>query len=150
LIDLEGHIRITDFGLSKDNFGKRNRTSSFCGSPEYMSPEMLSHDFHNRMVDFYSLGALLYEMLTGLPPFYSNNRDEMYYNIVNSELTYPNYLSPEAVKLLKGLLNKDPNRRLCSRFGIDEIKQSDFSKGIDWDMLKKKKLKNVPLKSAIK
>ena len=87
-----------------------------------MSPEMLSYDFHTRMVDFYSLGALLYEMLTGLPPFYSNNRDEMYYNIVNKELTFPNYVSNEAVILLKGLLQKDPSRRLGSKFGIEEIK----------------------------
>ena len=78
LIDIDGHIRITDFGLSKDNFSHRTRASSFCGSPEYMSPEMLSQEFHTRMVDFYSLGALLYEMLVGLPPLYSNNREEMY------------------------------------------------------------------------
>ena len=75
LIDLDGHIKITDFGLSKDNFGSRDRTNSFCGSPEYMSPEMLTSDFHTRMVDFYSLGALLYEMLIGLPPYYSTDRD---------------------------------------------------------------------------
>jgi serum/glucocorticoid-regulated kinase 2 len=82
LIDIDGHVRITDFGLSKDKFTKRTRTFSFCGSPEYMSPEMLSQEFHTRMVDFYSLGAILYEMLTGLPPHYSENRDEMYANIV--------------------------------------------------------------------
>lgn len=102
------------------------------------------------MVDFYSLGALLYEMLTGLPPFYSNNRDEMYYNIVNKELTFPNYLSNEGVKILKGLLNKDPNRRLGSKFGIEEIKQSDFCLGVDWDALYKKKIKSVPLKTTLK
>jgi serine/threonine protein kinase len=90
---LDGHIRITDFGLSKDNFTKRDRTSSFCGSPEYMSPEMLSSEYHSRMVDFYSLGALLYEMLVGLPPLYQNNREEMYFNIVNKEPTYPENLS---------------------------------------------------------
>ena len=104
LIDIDGHVRITDFGLSKDNFGRKERAVSFCGSPEYMSPDMLVMESHSRMVDFYSLGALLYEMLTGLPPFYSNNRDEMYHNIVHQDLTFPNYLSSEAVKLLKGLL----------------------------------------------
>lgn len=104
MLDLDGHIRITDFGLSKDNFSNRSRTNSFCGSPEYMSPEMLSEESHSRMVDFYALGALLFEMLTGLPPFYSNNRDEMYNNIVNKELNYPNYLSDNSIKMLKGLL----------------------------------------------
>ena len=62
-----------------------------------MSPEMLSNEFHSRMVDFYSLGALLYEMLVGLPPLYSNNREEMYFNIANMEPTYPDHLSQEAV-----------------------------------------------------
>lgn len=98
LIDLDGHVRITDFGLSKDNFKKRDRAQSFCGSPEYMSPDMLSKEYHTRMVDYYSLGALLFELLTGLPPFYSHNRDEMYHNIVNKELTvFPPHLSKEAI-----------------------------------------------------
>lgn len=75
LLDIEGNVRITDFGLSKDKFTKRDRSTSFCGSPEYMSPEMLSDDYHTRMVDFYSLGAILYEMVTGLPPLYSSNKE---------------------------------------------------------------------------
>ena len=101
LIDMDGHVRITDFGLSKDNFKRRDRASSFCGSPEYMSPDMLGKEYHTRMVDFYSLGALLYELLTGLPPFYSHNRDEMYHNIVNKDLSsIPKYVSKEAIQLL--------------------------------------------------
>lgn len=69
LLGLDGHIKLTDFGLSKENVS-RNLTKSFCGSAEYMSPEMLKNVGHNVNVDFYSLGALLYELLTGLPPFY--------------------------------------------------------------------------------
>ena len=78
LLDQDGHIKLADFGISRPNFTERERTNSFCGSPEYMSPEMLSSEYHTRMVDFYSLGALLYEMLTGLPPLYSQDREEMY------------------------------------------------------------------------
>lgn len=75
VIDIDGHIRLTDFGVSKRNFNKLSRSSSFCGSPEYMSPEMLTQDYHTRMVDYYALGAILYEMLTGLPPFFSQDRE---------------------------------------------------------------------------
>ena len=110
-----------------------------------MSPDMLAHESHTRMVDFYSLGALLFEMLTGLPPFYSDNRDEMYHNIVHKEMTYPRYLSIEAVKLLRGLLCKDPERRLGFKEGFDEVKRSDFCKGVDWLALAKRGIK-PPLK----
>jgi serine/threonine protein kinase len=65
LLDMEGNMRLTDFGLSRDNFWEKARSASFCGSPEYMSPEMLSREGHGRLLDYYSLGALLYEMLTG-------------------------------------------------------------------------------------
>ena len=137
LIDLDGHVRITDFGLSKDNFKKRDRAQSFCGSPEYMSPDMLSKEFHTRMVDFYSLGALLYELLTGLPPFYSHDRDEMYHNIVNKELAgFPQSLSKEAIQLLKGLLKKDPEERIGFQRGIEEVKAMEFFKGVNWALLK--------------
>ena len=140
LLDHEGNVRITDFGLSKDNFSSRSRATSFCGSPEYMSPEMLSQDYHTRMVDFYSLGALLYEMLTGLPPLYSSEREQMYNDIVHREVAFPSYLSRESIVLLRGLLTKDPARRLGCRYGVEEIKQSEFCQGIDWQMLLKKKV----------
>jgi len=75
-------VRLTDFGLSRDNFGPGDVAHSFCGSPEYMSPDMLGSEEHTRMVDFYSLGALLYEMLTGLPPFFNDyDRMKMYSDI---------------------------------------------------------------------
>lgn len=75
LLDLDGHIKLTDFGLSRYNFTFKDRSNSFCGSPEYISPEMLKQGrTHGRMVDFYSLGALFYELLVGYPPFYSRNK----------------------------------------------------------------------------
>jgi len=109
LLDDEGHIKLADFGISRINFSERDRSTSFCGSPEYMSPEMLrASRVHGRCVDFYALGALLYEMLTGLPPHFSENRDEMYKRILNNNVEYPRYLSPMAKSLLKGLLVKIP------------------------------------------
>ncbi len=70
LLDLDGHVKLTDFGLSKENFTPRSRSYSFCGSPEYMCPEMLSKSGHSLAIDYYSLGALLFEMLTGSSPFH--------------------------------------------------------------------------------
>jgi serine/threonine protein kinase len=71
LVDAEGHLCLTDFGLSKMNFGSDDLAETFCGSPEYMCPEMLRRAGHGHPLDFYQLGALLYELLTGLPPHYS-------------------------------------------------------------------------------
>lgn len=88
-MDIEGHLRIADFGLSKPQIGRDEKAHSFCGSPEYMAPEMLEKKGHNRTVDFYCLGALLYELLTGLPPYYSTDTQQIYDNIVKSPLTFP-------------------------------------------------------------
>ena len=73
LLTLDGYLQLTDFGLSKPTQDSREPSYSFCGSPEYMAPEMLLRAGHNNMVDYYCLGALLYEMVAGIPPFYSRN-----------------------------------------------------------------------------
>lgn len=96
VLDEKGHIKLTDFGLSKLNFKKFDKAYSFCGSPEYMAPEMLITDknrmygsapmHHDKSLDFYHLGALLYEMLCGLPPFFSENREKMYKDIMFSPI----------------------------------------------------------------
>ena len=89
LLDINGHIRIADFGLSKPKKKLESPSHSFCGSPEYMAPEMLQRNGHNQQVDHYCLGALLYELVVGLPPFYSQNPEEIYHNILTKEVTYP-------------------------------------------------------------
>lgn len=107
LIDIDGHIKLADFGLSKVLESFETLTNSFCGSPEYMSPEMLLGSGHGFAVDYYSLGAILFEMLTGLPPFYSTDRNQMYHDIIDEELAYPDYLNPVVVDLIMRLLEKD-------------------------------------------
>jgi len=139
LLDLDGHVRLTDFGLSKENIGKSGRTYSFCGSPEYMSPEMLRAEGHGRAVDYYSLGALLYEMLTGLPPFYDRNRDKMYDAILNEPLQLPNYVSKAGRSLMAELLEKDPRRRLGSMDGFEEIKRHPWLAKVSWEKVLSKK-----------
>ena len=90
-MDLEGYIKLADFGLSKLNFTRESRSFSFCGSPEYISPEMIKTSGkekteecgHGLMVDYFALGVLLYEMLVGLPPFYDSNKFKMFMKILN-------------------------------------------------------------------
>ena len=126
---MDGHIKLTDFGLAKDNFTNSSLSYSFCGSPEYMSPEMLTQSGHGQSLDCYTLGVLLYEMITGLPPHYSEDHEIMYRNIINNKEIYPNYLSKEVISLLNGLLFKDPSKRMT----IKELKKHEFFIGINWE-----------------
>ncbi|CAD8157658.1 unnamed protein product [Paramecium octaurelia] len=122
LIDSEGHIKLADFGLAKPNVEDDKMAYSFCGSPEYMAPEMLLKSGHNYQIDHYCLGALLYELLTGLPPYYSNNPEQIYQNILSHDQPLPNKnLSSEAKDLINRLLQKDTQNRLGRNYGIYEI-----------------------------
>lgn len=140
LLDIDGHVRITDFGLSKEGISEKAQSYSFCGSPEYMSPEMLKAAGHGREVDFYSIGALLYEMLTGLPPFYDTNRSQMYMRILNDDLELPNFLSQYSKNLISGLLSKDPTKRLGASGGIEEIRAHPWFKSVNWKKIQSKKV----------
>lgn len=139
LLDLEGHIRLTDFGLSKEavtGAGAQGGTKTFCGTPEYLAPEILENKGHGKAVDWWSLGTLIYEMLTGLPPFYDQNMQRMYDKILNAPLRFPAYMSPEAKNLLSGLLQRKVEDRLGS--GPDDsasIKNHPFFNGLDWDQV---------------
>lgn len=139
LLDGSGHIRLTDFGLSKEGIsGSSSGANSFCGTPEYLAPEILNRQGHGRGVDWWSLGALLYEMLTGLPPFYCQDRERLFEKIRKSELHYPPSLSSNAKHVLRGLLTKDPTRRLGSGpKDADEIRPHRFFASIDWERLQR-------------
>lgn len=107
LLDKDGHACISDFGLVKPGLkNPSNRAYSFCGSPEYMSPEVVAKKGHSLCADFYSLGALLFELLTGLPPFYSRDPEQIYKGTLNGSLVIPSYLSENAKDLLMKLLCK--------------------------------------------
>ena len=128
LLDARGHVRLTDFGLSKEGINDNvSGAHSFCGTPEYLAPEILNRQGHGRAVDWWSLGALLYEMLTGLPPFYCRDREKLFEKIRSAELSYPRYLSENAKDILRGLLTRDPNARLGSApDDADPIKRHPF------------------------
>lgn len=114
MLDEQGHIRLVDFGLSKQGQDKERDfvAKSFCGSPAYLSPEMLVKKGVGKESDFYCLGAVLYEMLVGEPPYYSDDITTLYLNISSSKLTFPKSLTNEAKGLLTGLLERDPQKRL--------------------------------------
>lgn len=145
LLDSEGHICITDFGLSKE-IEQEEGTHTFCGTPEYLAPEVLQGQGHGCPVDWWSLGTLIYEMLTGLPPFYSQNINIMYQKILHGELTFPDFMSDEAKSLLEQLLTREPDQRL----GGEAVKEHPFFAGLNWDELFDKKIEpsfKPPVKS---
>ena len=101
LIDSEGHIKLADFGLAKEKMTGNKLTNSFCGSPAYLSPEMVSKIGVGKSADIYGIGAVLYEMLTGMPPFYNERLSKLYKNIKKNKVVFPNYVSQDARSLLK-------------------------------------------------
>ncbi|GAA5810702.1 AGC protein kinase Gad8 [Mucor flavus] len=147
LIDYNGHIALCDFGLCKLNMKENERTNTFCGTPEYLAPELLLGQGYTKTVDWWTLGVLLYEMMTGLPPFYDENTNEMYRKILQDELRFPDDMSADARSLLRGLLTRDPNERLGNN-GSEEIKNHAFFSSIDWRKLNQKKLQ-PPYKPSV-
>uniref|UniRef100_A0A7S2S4V0 non-specific serine/threonine protein kinase n=1 Tax=Mucochytrium quahogii TaxID=96639 RepID=A0A7S2S4V0_9STRA len=146
LLDADGHIRITDFGLSKENVTDDN-VRSFCGTPEYLAPEVLKRQQYGKAVDWWSLGTLLYEMISGLPPFYDRNRDRMYKKILKAELRFPPHMNSEARSICRGMLQRDPLQRLGYR-GAQEVKSHQFFASIDFDALLAKKIE-PPFKPVV-
>lgn len=140
LLDAQGHIRLTDFGLAKGNitgYAAEGGTKTFCGTPEYLAPEILENKGHGKAVDWWALGTFLYEMLTGLPPFYDTNVQRMYHKILHEPLRFPKgegkQLSENARELLKGILERKTSLRLGSNEGAKEIKVSRFFSSLDFD-----------------
>ncbi|KAL2120986.1 hypothetical protein VTJ04DRAFT_5013 [Mycothermus thermophilus] len=140
LLDYQGHIALCDFGLCKLDMKDEDRTNTFCGTPEYLAPELLMGNGYNKTVDWWTLGVLLYEMLTGLPPFYDENTNEMYRKILSEPLHFPgpDIVPPAAKDLLTRLLDRDPERRLGAN-GSAEIKAHPFFHAIDWRKLLQRK-----------
>lgn len=134
LVCEDGHIKMADFGLAKEGVSDKKKAKSFCGSPAYLPPEMLGTRGVGKAADVYQLGAVLYELLVGLPPYYTENIKKLYENIRGANLQIPNYLSPQAKNLLKKLLHKDPKQRLGVK-NKEDIKKDAFFRDINWEAL---------------
>ena len=141
MITAEGHVKLVDFGLSKQNVKSAvEGASSYCGTPEYLAPEVMrdqSKRNYGTAIDWWSLGALMYEMLTGLPPWYSRDRETLFNGIKHGELTFPSYVSMQARGILKDFLCRDPLRRLGVRGSIQQIREHPFFENLDWEKLVK-------------
>uniref|UniRef100_A0A2K5RJL5 Ribosomal protein S6 kinase n=1 Tax=Cebus imitator TaxID=2715852 RepID=A0A2K5RJL5_CEBIM len=149
LLDEEGHIKITDFGLSKEAIDHDKRAYSFCGTIEYMAPEVVNRRGHTQSADWWSFGVLMFEMLTGSLPFQGKDRKETMALILKAKLGMPQFLSGEAQSLLRALFKRNPCNRLGAGIdGVEEIKRHPFFVTIDWNKLYRKEIK-PPFKPAV-
>uniref|UniRef100_A0A8D0HLD7 Protein kinase C n=1 Tax=Sphenodon punctatus TaxID=8508 RepID=A0A8D0HLD7_SPHPU len=152
LLDAEGHCKLADFGMCKEGILNGVTTTTFCGTPDYIAPEILQELEYGPSVDWWALGVLMYEMMAGQPPFEADNEDDLFESILHDDVLYPVWLSKEAVSILKAFMTKNPNKRLgcvASQNGEDAIKQHPFFKEIDWALLEQRKIK-PPFKPRIK
>lgn len=151
LIDMEGHIKLTDYGMCKEGLKKEEKTSTFCGTPNYIAPEMLRGEDYDYSVDFWALGVLMFEMLAGRSPFDvvgsaenpdQNTEDYLFQVILEKTIRIPRSLSVKAASILKGFLNKNPIERLgCDADrGFEEIISHPFFRAVDWEQLEAKQI----------
>uniref|UniRef100_A0A3B3CEB8 Protein kinase C n=1 Tax=Oryzias melastigma TaxID=30732 RepID=A0A3B3CEB8_ORYME len=152
LLDAEGHCKLADFGMCKEGILNGVTTTTFCGTPDYIAPEILQELDYGPSVDWWALGVLMYEMMAGQPPFEADNEDDLFESILHDDVLYPVWLSKEAVSILRAFMTKSPSKRLgcVAAQGLEEaIKAHPFFREIDWTLLEERKVK-PPFKPRIK
>ncbi|KAL8168796.1 UNVERIFIED_CONTAM: hypothetical protein K2H54_017319 [Gekko kuhli] len=137
LLDHEGHCKLADFGMCKEGIRDGVTTATFCGTPDYIAPEILQEMLYGPDVDWWAMGVLLYEMLCGHAPFEAENEDDLFEAILNDEIVYPTWLQEDAVAILKAFMTKNPKKRLgTSALGGERaILLHPYFKELDWDLL---------------
>jgi len=132
LVDKDGHVRITDFGFAKI---VKDKTYTLWGTPEYLAPEIIQSKGHNKFVDWWALGVLIFEMLAGYPPFYDDNPLGIYQKILDGYYEFPPYVEAKARDLIKAFLTADKSIRLGCTKGSEEVKNHKWFKGVEWDIV---------------
>lgn len=142
LLDATGHVALCDFGLSKPDLGAGQLTNTFCGTTEYLAPEvLLDESGYSKLVDFWSLGVLLFEMCCGWSPFYAEDTQQMYRNICFGKIKFPRgAIGDDGKQFVKGLLNRNPKHRLGASNDAQDLMEHPFFKDIDFEALAKKQL----------
>ncbi|CEP16517.1 hypothetical protein [Parasitella parasitica] len=146
LLTADGHLVLTDFGLSKQFYDglstEQQRTDTFCGTAEYLAPEILNEKPYSYEVDYWSMGTILFEMLTGITPFWAENRDDMYRRIKQDPLQFPEFIDIETADFIARLLRRDPQKRLGSGpDGPIKVRSDPYFEFIDWNLIYTKRIK---------
>uniref|UniRef100_A0A3B3Z997 Protein kinase C n=1 Tax=Periophthalmus magnuspinnatus TaxID=409849 RepID=A0A3B3Z997_9GOBI len=146
MLDKDGHIKIADFGMCRENVFGDTRATTFCGTPDYIAPEILLGQKYTFSVDWWSFGVLVYEMLIGQSPFQGDDEDELFESIRTDTPHYPRWISKESKNLLELLFERDPTRRLGV---VGDIRAHPFFKSINWAALEKLQV-DPPFKPKVK
>ncbi|XP_003384983.1 PREDICTED: protein kinase C delta type-like [Amphimedon queenslandica] len=149
LLDCDGHAKLADFGMCKEGVFAPNKTGTFCGTPDYISPEIVKNERYSYSVDFWSLGVLSYEMLTGQSPFSGDSEEELFDSICNCNVPFPSFLAPSSIDYLKKLLERDPEKRLGCMEDRMPIRSHPFFSPIDWVKLETRE-SEPPFKPKVK
>uniref|UniRef100_A0A8C7P1C4 Protein kinase C n=1 Tax=Oncorhynchus mykiss TaxID=8022 RepID=A0A8C7P1C4_ONCMY len=146
MLDHSGHVKIADFGMCKENVFGENQATTFCGTPDYIAPEILLGQKYSFSVDWWSFGVLLYEMLIGQSPFHGDDEDELFESIRTDTPHYPRWITKEAKDLMERLFERDSTRRLGI---VGNIRVHPFFKTISWSALEKREVE-PPFRPKVK